>query len=281
FYVGRELLDQPFDLHQLAAFWTRDLLTSLPVVSALAIVGCAAVVRAARGAPRGGAPVLLASVVGLVAAGWVGRIHSGGYANVLMPAYAGLAVVAGIGAHRVRNRARRRLSSVARRVATASFLVAVGVQLAALTYPARAQIPTRADSRAGDRFLELVRSLPGRVVVLIHPWYGTVAGKGDFAAGAAVQDLLRSQPSRARVALVRDERTALLAPDIGAVVLDQAPDPILAPQLAGSYTKVSDRAIIGTAFFPVTDLRLRPAFVYVRDGPRPGATQVVADERRG
>ncbi len=267
FFVGRELVAQPFLGRQLTGFWIHDILGPLPVLVALTILGCTVLVRSARGECATQRIVVAAGLAGLVAAGWVGRLHSGGFANVLMPAYAGVVVLAGIGLSCARRRAVRAKHAVARHAATACLVVALAWQFAHAAYPVAAQIPTASDARAGDRFVELVRRLPGHVVVLIHPWYATVAHKGDFAAGAAVQDLLRSRPSLARRALVRDERTALLAPDIGAVILDQAPDPVLARQLAVAYRALPQEVIAGRAFFPVTDLRLRPSFIYVRLPP--------------
>lgn len=269
YFVVHELLGQPITRSQVTDFWLHDILTPLPVVGMLAVGAVLAgrrsdeLVWTSRGA-------VLAGGAGLVAAAWAGRLHSGGYANVLMPAYAAMAVLAGVGVAYLRE-VSRALRARTRIVASACVVVALVTQFAHVAYPVSAQIPTRADARAGDGFVRMLRHLPGKVVVLIHPWYATHAGKGDFAAGVAIQDLLRSQPGAARSALIRDESRALLAPDIGAVVLDQAPDPFLAPQLAMAYRRLPGPAIPGTAFFPVTDLRLRPTFVYirVRDGQMP------------
>jgi hypothetical protein len=268
FYVFRELLGQPLAGGEVSDFWLHDLLTPLPVVAVLAIVGCVATLRAARRVPSASGTAVIAGAIGLLAAGWAGRLHSGGYANVLMPAYAAMALLAGIGTSWVRRRPRNQARTGPRLTVSASLVVALAWQLAHIAYPMSAQIPARADARAADQFVALVQHLPGRVVVLIHPWYATLAGKGDFAAGAAVQDLLRSRPSAARRALIQDETQALLAPDIGAVILDQAPDPILRPQLDAAYTAAPGPATVGASFFPVTDLRLRPAFIYIRNPAR-------------
>lgn len=269
FSVGRQLLGQPIARAELTDFWFRDVLAPLPVAIALVLAGLFVGRRSDELASSTRAAVL-AGCGGLVAAGWAGRLHSGGYANVLMPLYAAMAILTGLAIVHVREasagtRARTRLA------VSACLVVALSVQLVHVAYPVGAQIPTRADRRAGDTFIRMLRRLPGHVVVLIHPWYATTAGKGDFAAGVAIQDLLRSRPGAARTALIRDESRALLAPDIGAVVLDQVPDPILAPQLAAAYRLVPGPAIPRHAFFPVTDLRLRPALVYirVRDGQMP------------
>jgi hypothetical protein len=61
-------------------------------------------------------------------------------------------------------------------------------------------------------------------------------------------------------------RGALLAPGIGAVILDDSGDERnLKGELSADYHLLAQPAVTGNAFFPVTDLPLRPRFVFVRD----------------
>ena len=62
--------------------------------------------------------------------------------------------------------------------------------------------PLRA-SEAGHRFIALVSSLPGQVIVADHPWYDTMAGKPSWAQSEAVHDVLRSGSAAARHDLSR------------------------------------------------------------------------------
>ena len=63
--------------------------------------------------------------------------------------------------------------------------------------------PTRADRVAGAELMAALRALRGPVLVIRHPWYGTLAGKGSFAQSEGMTDILRSQAPRGARALRR------------------------------------------------------------------------------
>ena len=113
----------------------------------------------------------LAAAIGLLVAAWVSVIHSGSYLNTLMPGYVACAGIGGC-AFGLLHRRGGLLG-----VALATALVALQtVSLIRHEYPNRA-IPTTEDRRAGAELETALRKLPGPVLVLRHPWYGTVAGK--------------------------------------------------------------------------------------------------------
>ena len=58
------------------------------------------------------------------------------------------------------------------------------------------------------------------MVVLRHPWYATLAGKGSFAQEEALGDVLRSAATRGARALRASLPRALDADHVQAVVLD-------------------------------------------------------------
>lgn len=79
----------------LVYFWLGDLALPLPLACALAVAALAGAGRAARGESSAR---WLALGIGLVGGAWASRLHSGGWANVLLPAYAYLALLFGPGA---------------------------------------------------------------------------------------------------------------------------------------------------------------------------------------
>src|SRR5438477_532267 len=68
-------------------FWTKDILTSMPAASTVA-VGYLASRRQIRSRST---LFYVAFALGLIGSSWVSRLHSGAFDNVLMPAYACLA----------------------------------------------------------------------------------------------------------------------------------------------------------------------------------------------
>lgn len=272
YYVFSELKAQGLVPSEWRLFWKLDLFGPLAPAVAVVLGGLAVALVLRRLVPHDSVligPNLAfwsAAVVGLVVTSWAGRLHRGGYDNVLMPACAGVALAAGL----VVAELRRHRAALARASFTAVVIWLAALQLQRAGYSVTAQIPSAADRRAGERFVSLVRRLPGDVVVFDHPFYATLAGKPAFADEEAVGDIERAGPSRARRLLEADMRRELLRPQVGAVILDDAGDARpLHGALTGRFHLLPAPAVAGSGFYPVTDLRLRPTLVFVR-GEVPG-----------
>jgi hypothetical protein len=91
-----------------------------------------------------------------------------------VPAYAAIALLAGLTYAGL-------LAGRRGRFVQPLLLAGLLMQLGLLAYPLGAQIPTAADRVAGAELIARLRALHGPVIVLRHPWYATVAGKGTFA----------------------------------------------------------------------------------------------------
>jgi hypothetical protein len=263
YYVFGELGHQPVASGWVTAFWGHDLAHPLGIAL---LVGAAGVLG--RWASRRETPfrpdVLgfdLAVVLGLVVASWVGRLHSGGWDDVVIPAAAGVALLVGHGVAALRRAPPRRW----RCLATALLVGPLVVQLVQLRYPLSAQIPTAADRQAGDRLVATLRQLPGQVVVLDHPWYAVMAGKATSAQEEAIYEVLRSSDGRGRAALLSDLPRAVASQQIGAVVLDDTDDERgFADVLRRDFVQSPAPIVSGGAFYPVTDQQLRPTELFVR-----------------
>jgi hypothetical protein len=273
YFVVSELAGQPWEPREWVRFWTRDLyrhLSPLAWLAAVALVASVAVAarelwstRAERGRVLArvrlfaggelGVGYELAAAAGLLLAAWFSRLHTGGYVNVLMPAYAACALLGGIAFARM-----RRLGAIATVLAVAIVLIQLG-QL--LTMPDHA-IPNRSTRSAGEELIERLQALPGSVLVLSHPWYGTIAGKGSFAQSDAIIEVLRSADARGALYLRRELRNALDRYGIRAVVLDHAPPSWLSPQLAREFD-LQPRPITSTVLRSPADLRSGPTYLYL------------------
>jgi hypothetical protein len=263
YYVFGELGHQRFVSGALTGFWIYDLWHPLGVALLLGAAGALG-----RGARRRHGPFRpdglgfdLAVVLGLVGASWVGRLHSGGWDDVLIPAAAAVALLVGQAVAALRRASPLRW----RWLATALLAGPLVVQLGQLRYPLATQIPTAADHRAGNQLVATLRHLPGQVIVLDHPWYSTLAGKGTSAQEDAIYEVLRSGDQRGRRILLRDLPGAVASQAVGAVVLDDTDDERgFADVLQREFVPVPAPVISGGAFYPVTDQRLRPTMLFVR-----------------
>ena len=123
----------------LLGFWTRDLALNFPV----AIVMTITVVMNERRKQWATQGIEDAAILGgLVMASYLARIHSGGYANVLMPAVAGFSIFFGIGCAQ----AQARLTG--QPLGRALLFVCAALQFFLLSYSPLDQIPSAADRKA-------------------------------------------------------------------------------------------------------------------------------------
>ncbi len=265
YYVFDELAQQPWAKQVWVSFWVDDVLHKQWPVLILVITGGLSLMFRGRARVRldwrSPSVYYAAATVGLVASAWASRLHTGGYTNVLMPAYAAFALLAGLVCGQL-FRDRRRAAVIGALVA-----VILLAQLALLAYPPDSQIPTAADRAVGAQLMSRLRALPGPVIVFRHPWYATLAGKGvSYAQEEAVHEVLRSAATRGARALRASLRVSLDALHVQAVVLDYSSDgSLLEPEFSREF-RLQRRPITAIPLYPLTDLRSAPALVYLRVG---------------
>ncbi|MFZ0091855.1 MAG: glycosyltransferase family 39 protein, partial [Solirubrobacteraceae bacterium] len=258
YYVFSELAHQPWARSEWIAFWRGDILGRQWPLVILLIGGVTLARHGTRRPPlRSWTTYYALGAAGLIGSAWISRLHTGGYDNVLMPAYAAIALLAGLTYGRL-------LAARPGRIVAPLLLVVVLVQLGLLVYPISAQIPTAADRAAGATLIARLRALPGPVVVLRHPWYATVVGKGAFAQAEAMGDVLRSAATRGGRALRASLAGALNANGVQAVVLDGTFDArLLGPELARDF-RLQRTPITPSRLYPLTDVHTAPTLLYVR-----------------
>lgn len=266
YYVFSELSGQPWAQQVWVSFWEHDIWHRQWPLVALVATGGAMLWSEARGRISWRSPAVYHSVaaVGLITSAWLSRLHTGGFLNVLMPAYAAVALLAGLVfgavARRERDRSRGR-----REWAAALLAVALLGQVALLAYRPATQIPSAAQRAAGAALIARLRSLPGPIVVLRHPWYATLAGKGNSGAQEeAIHDVLRSGVARGARVLRASLAHALDAEHVQAVVLDYAGDgSLLGPDFMREF-RLESAPVTRTRLYELTDLRTAPVLLYVR-----------------
>jgi 4-amino-4-deoxy-L-arabinose transferase-like glycosyltransferase len=260
-YVVAQLLGHPVALEWFGWFWFVDV--ALPLLLLAGVVGWltwragAARMLAPRGHGSSDRMIFGAAALGLLLAGWAGRLHEGGTANVAMPTHIAASLILAVAVHWLVTAA-----PLTRRgyVALSGALVA---QMIVLLLWRTDLIPTQADRTAGDRMIQELAASPGYVMVVAHPYYSRLAGSPSHASAIAVADLLKSRPSRARDSLAAQLPWSL--DGIDTVVADSPANAAgLGPELAEQFTLVEADLTPGDVFLPVTDFPTKPTLVYVR-----------------
>jgi hypothetical protein len=235
-------------------FWAVEVFARLPVAVAAAIAFFALDRGASRSERRWFYGCL---AIGTLGASMASRVHSGGYLNVLMPGYAGLAILFGLGMA-----ALGRDAVVQRRpwLPPAVFALCV-LQLAGLRYEVRAQIPSERDRRAGEQLVETIRGFEGEVLVPLHGYLPALAGKPRSGQWMAIADVLRGDDDELEEALEVEIRDAILTQRFDAIIIDR--DDWYPKELASAY--VLDRELFDDrrVFWTRTGDRKRPERLYV------------------
>jgi len=258
-YTVGELVHQGTAAAAGARFVPRDLVTPAAVALALALGGL--VVGRWRHVGRTVWGYWLAVAGGFVATSWLSRLHAGGGRDVLIPAYAAVALLAALGYD-----ALRRGIPAPPVLVNAGLAVACVVQVAVLFGHPSHYLPRPGDQAAGRRFVAQVAATRGPVIVYDHPWYDTMAHKASFAQGEAVNDVLRAGPSPARRDLVTSIDQVLGSSPVSTVYVDDPGDAAtLGTALTGHFA-LDRRPVFRCfqCFFPATDVALRPYLRYVR-----------------
>ncbi len=261
YYAISELLHQGVAQGALSKFVRVDMLAKFGWAIALGVAGLATGLW--RRPTRTAWSYWVAAAVGFVGSSLVSRLHSGGAPNVLIPAYAAIALLAALGYDALR---RSDLGPPTAVGVAVVFVVVVQLALR-MGHPAHL-IPSAADAEAGRRFVAQVAATPGPVLVYDHPWYETMAGKPSFAQGEAVHDVLRAGPSLARTDLLVSIKDVMANPRLITVYLDDtAEEPNLGLNSPSSGFVAHGRVFsCYQCFFPATDLASRPAFRFIRVG---------------
>lgn len=198
----------------------------------------------------------------LLLASYFSRIHSGGYRNVLMPAYAGIAVYFGIGFAL----ALRAIGGNSK--FKALLVLAAALQFGGLVYSPGQLIPSTSDRRCGEKLLRLVSNFEGEVYLPGHPWYLESLNKPSQAHEMAVKDLFRASDSgRWKSALKRDMARAIAEKRYEAFIVDIEDFVLRVPGFEAHY-KLAASDLSGNAFRPVAGSDRRPTYLYV--GPAIG-----------
>jgi 4-amino-4-deoxy-L-arabinose transferase-like glycosyltransferase len=235
-------------------FWAGDLAGTLGA----ACLGALFVLFGPGAMPQRARELWGAALAGVLLASWAGRLHDGGWTNVLMPAYALLAALFAIALHSASSLARSAGGEVRRRLEL--FVALVGLlQLATLLYDPRRAVPDSRDEAAGVEVVATLRAAPGDTFTPTDSYLAGLAGKRPYLHEMAVRDILRAPASDISKALHDEIRDALRRHRWAMLITD---DDFFAQDVVDNYKRGPESVNGPDAFFPVTGMHVRPGWTF-------------------
>lgn len=201
----------------------------------------------------------LFAAAGMLGASWAGRLHAGGWPNVIMPGFAILAILFGLGLHAVLDAAAG--LAAPRRHRIEAFLLAVAaIQFASLAYKPSRYVPKSRDARAGQHLIDKIRKIEGEVFVPAHGYLAQLAGKRAYAHQMAIIDIIGIGGGQAGVDLRAEIEQAISQKRFNAIITDIG---FFMPEIQRSYRRDGNIFEDEKVFWPVTGLHIRPDSLYV------------------
>jgi len=169
----------PVETSRLVNFVVKEIFGVMVGISLIALIAGIIGTRDARWKGLRGQPWLIGIGLAILISG-LGRMRVGGNLNNLMPAYALLclapAILVQISAPQSPSIEHTNKRS---RLRYRNWLISalILIQFALCRYSPARYIPSRAMRESGDQFIQRIASFPGRVFVMMHPYYTILAGK--------------------------------------------------------------------------------------------------------
>ncbi len=184
----------------------------------------------------------------------LGRIDRGAYDNAYLPAYAGLAILFGLGIGWLV--ARFDGENPGHRLIQTGLWLVIVVQFFQLRYNPIQQIPTLSDRQAGDALLAQIQNSPGNVLIPYHNYLALLAGKQPYFHFVAF-DELRGRFSRQKPQ-VQEILQQFNSTSFDLIILD-LPDKLL--QKTDCQTTQNLEYPSDSTFYPVTGYQVRPTII--------------------
>jgi 4-amino-4-deoxy-L-arabinose transferase-like glycosyltransferase len=238
------------------AFWLKDLFSPLFIALAISIVFL--FMEYSR---KSWENVIFYSLIflGFLFGSWMSRLHVGGWLNVLMPAYAAISIVSGIGTRALYQHLREIKSPRVKNIGFVLY-IAVLIQYALLSYDPFQQIPTKEDRKAGEDLIQTMKNIDGEIFVPYHSYLAEMAGKKSYMHVHSLFDISRGDRTNIGNEFQDELISAIRNQKFKAIFLD-------VPRITTSFDEYYKTEKIlfnkSKAFYPVTGMKTRPEFLFV------------------
>lgn len=260
YYVFDLPAQHPLVMDKVIGFWLADIAAPLFVACAFSAV---LTVSAWRTGDRTRALFYIALLAGVLGGAWFSRLHQGGYSNVLMPAYAALALLFGIAAARI-PRSATLSPRFAPKTMSAILVALCLLQFASLSYNPSWMVPSAKERAASESLISAMKHCEGEVFAPSHGYTPTLAGKQTYAHTVAIWDILRGDDGVMRATIIGELRGLTRTQRFDMLVLESPtwvlPDLPQYYRFSASLPQVFESE---TVMWPQAMKLLRPEGVYL------------------
>lgn len=209
---------------------------------------------------------------GLVGASWLIRIRTGSYTNTLIPGYTAvvLGFGFGVGALLKLGQSRAKDDSVLGKVDSVNdslswqpvvVLLLCMAQFMTLIYEPQHLLASKADKKAGDRLVDLVRKVDGNVFIPSHAQLSRLAGKKSYAHQVAIRDILRDKESKQARDLLLEIKERITEKEFAMIITGSSWFNDIVSKSYNMSGAVFDNDDV---FWPVTGRPIRPNSIFIR-----------------
>ncbi len=193
--------------------------------------------------------------IGFIATSVIARMNHGAYDNTLLPAYASLAILFGIGIGWLGSHLD--FQGINKNLVKSALWLVIIIQFILLRYDPFQQIPTQADRRAGDALVSELQSTSGDVLIPYDNYLALLAGKKVYFHFVAFNDV-RSLHTQTRPEL-RDILKQFRSTPFSLFIMD-LPDNLIQNNQCASTQNIDYES--ANTFYPVTGYSVRPTLQY-------------------
>jgi len=261
YYYVFDLPRQIFTLRKdmLDGFWTRDLMASLSIAVVLSMFYLLSQLYAIN---KKHFLFYFLTSVGMIGASWLSRLHIGGAPNVLMPAYAIVAILFGLAFNTVFKFIKAIPSDKQQLSESFIYLIYI-LQFIILIYNPLLEIPTKRELEAGKKLIYTISQIKGEVYIPCHPYLAYLAGKKNYAHIASIGAIIKLAKNEQLRNKLKDELDrAIKEKKFNAIILNSQDTEALFYDFTKYYKKQGSLFDNDTVFFTKSGRRTRPEFIY-------------------
>ncbi|MFC2140447.1 ArnT family glycosyltransferase [Candidatus Auribacterota bacterium] len=238
-----------------AKFWTEDLLFKFSIPTLMALFYLLGQVISLD---KKKSFFYFFMAAGMLGGSWISRLHSGGYYNVLFPAYALISILSGLFLAKTFQIINQR------QMAKISLYLLCIIQFILLRYPVKNEIPTKKDRLAGENLVAEISQLKGDLWIFHHNYLTQAAKNTSHAHRMAISDVLKGNDGRIKETLLNEWKNIIQEKKYSTIIIDLYEDWPFKTELEYYYKRKRVIFADTKVFWTKTGWSTRPQWIYER-----------------